>query len=90
VGFTENLSEGGLFVATYFVRPLGSAVELSVRVPGSDTPIVLRGTVRWLREYSPTSDGHPGMGIQFDALHAKDKALIAAFLAKREPLFYDE
>jgi uncharacterized protein (TIGR02266 family) len=90
VGFTENLSEGGLFVATYFTRPLGSKVEITVRIPGRAAALVLRGTVRWVRDYSPTSDGYPGMGIQFDSLSASDQADVAAFLATRDPLFYDE
>jgi uncharacterized protein (TIGR02266 family) len=88
VGFTEDLSQGGLFVATYFTRPLGSAVELSVRLPGREAALTLRGIVRWVRDDSPTSDGYPGMGIQFDSLSESDQADIAAFLATRAPLFY--
>jgi hypothetical protein len=72
------------------MRPLGSHVELSVRLPGSPDPLVLRGIVRWVREHSPTSDGHPGMGIQFQAISEKQAAGIAAFLATREPLFFVE
>jgi uncharacterized protein (TIGR02266 family) len=88
LGFTENLSEGGLFVATYAARPLGSEIEISVRLPARTDPLVLRGTVRWHREYSATSDGYPGMGIQFDVLSEADKADIAAFLVTRPPLFF--
>jgi uncharacterized protein (TIGR02266 family) len=89
VGLTENLSEGGLFVATYVARPLGSHVEIGVRLPGRPDPLTLRGTVRWVRDYSPTSDGYPGMGIQFDALSESDHADIAAFLVTREALFFE-
>jgi uncharacterized protein (TIGR02266 family) len=88
LGFTENLSEGGLFVATYAARPLGSEIEISVRLPDRTDALVLRGIVRWHREYSATSDGYPGMGIQFDALSETDKADIAAFLVMRPPLFF--
>jgi uncharacterized protein (TIGR02266 family) len=88
LGFTENLSEGGLFVATYAARPLGSEIEISVRLPDRADPLVLRGTVRWHREYSATSDGYPGMGIQFDELSETDKGDIAAFLVMRPPLFF--
>jgi uncharacterized protein (TIGR02266 family) len=89
LGLTENLSEGGLFVATYVARPLGSHVEISVRLPGRPDALTLRGTVRWVRDYSPTSDGYPGMGIQFDALSESEHADIAAFLATREALFFE-
>jgi uncharacterized protein (TIGR02266 family) len=88
VGFTENLSESGVFVATYFVRPLGSRVEMCVRIDGRDDPLILRGQVRWIRDFSPTSDGCPGMGIQFDDVSDGDRAEIAAFLATRDPLFF--
>jgi uncharacterized protein (TIGR02266 family) len=88
VGFTEDLSQGGLFVATYFTRPLGSAVELRVRLPDREEPLTVRGIVRWVRDDSPRSDGYPGMGIQFDSLSERDQADIAAFLATRAPLFY--
>jgi uncharacterized protein (TIGR02266 family) len=88
VGFTENLSESGVFVATYFVRPLGSRVEMCVRIHGRVEPLILRGEVRWIREFSPTSDGCPGMGIQFDAVSDDDRAEIATFLSTRDPLFF--
>ncbi len=88
LGFTENLSEGGLFVATYAARPLGSEIEISVRLPDRADALVLRGIVRWHRAYSATSDGYPGMGIQFDVLSETDKADIAAFLVTRPPLFF--
>jgi uncharacterized protein (TIGR02266 family) len=90
VGFTENLSETGVFVATYLARPLGSKVEMSVRILGRDEPIALRGEVRWIREYSPTSDGCPGMGIRFDAISDEYRAEIAQFLGRRDPLFFVE
>jgi uncharacterized protein (TIGR02266 family) len=90
VGFTENLSAGGLFVATYLTKPLGSKVELTVRLPQRDDPLVLRGVVKWVRLNNANVDGHPGMGIEFVDLPDGDRAAIAEFLAKREPIFYDE
>ncbi len=89
VGFTENLSGGGLFVATYAVRPLGSVIEMSVRLPGRDQPLILKGEVRWIREAS-ASDAWPGMGIQFDAISEEDRTAIVGFLATREPIFFAE
>jgi uncharacterized protein (TIGR02266 family) len=90
VGFTENVSEGGLFVATYFAKPLGSRVEMAVRLPGREDPLVLRGIVRWVRDYAATSDGHPGMGIQFESLSEEDRKVVVAFLETRDPIFYIE
>jgi uncharacterized protein (TIGR02266 family) len=90
LGFTENLSTGGLFVATHILRPIGSSVEMSVRFPGRPEPLRLRGQVRWIREYSASSDAWPGMGVRFDTLGAEDEALMREFLRWREPIFFVE
>ena len=87
VGFTENLSEGGVFVATYLLKPIGSRIELDLALPSGDT-LQLEGTVRWLREAS--NDAWPGMGVQFDSLRADDEVAIKRFLKMREPLFYGD
>src|SRR5689334_2244172 len=49
VGFTENLSEGGAFVATRAPQNVGDEVSLIIALP--DLALVhARGTVRWLRK----------------------------------------
>jgi uncharacterized protein (TIGR02266 family) len=85
VGFTENLSSAGFFVATYLMQPIGSKVEIVVTMPDSET-LRIRGAVKWQRAAS--EDGWPGIGVQFDALSKEQEARIRAFLAVREPLFY--
>src|SRR5689334_24245731 len=48
VGFTENLSEGGAFVATKAPGQVGDEVSIMIALP--DLALVhARGTVRWLR-----------------------------------------
>ncbi len=89
-GFVENMSVGGLFIATHQLKPVGESVEFSVTLPGSDEPIRGSGEVRWLRTYSETSDASPGMGIRFNAIDSASVKRIEEFLAQREPLFYDE
>jgi uncharacterized protein (TIGR02266 family) len=88
-GFTENLSEGGVFVATHTPRPLGSVVDLVIDLPGQD-PIRTRGVVRWLRAYSEASDTSPGMGIRFEGLSPEDTARIHMFAEGRQPMFFDD
>ena len=90
VGFTENLSDGGVFVATYMTKPIGSRVELAVRLLGLGEPMKLRGEVRWVREPSSSDEVWPGMGIRFEDVGEDDERRIRAFLTQREPLFYDE
>lgn len=89
-GLTENLSAGGVFVATHLLKPIGEVVEVSIRVPETDETVKGRGVVRWIREYNESSDAGPGMGIQFEKLEGDSKAVIERFLARRDPLLYDD
>ncbi len=90
-GFSGDLSEGGVFVATYEkLLPPGTAVELAVALPNRP-PIKVTGKVRWVREPNDQSPGvFPGMGIQFDEVQAEALAAIKSFLQRREPMFWDE
>lgn len=89
-GFVENLSVGGVFIATHQLKPVGERLRFSVHLPTLEQPIRGTGEVRWVRVFSEGSDVPPGMGIKFDALDAASQRSIEAFLAQREPLFYDE
>jgi uncharacterized protein (TIGR02266 family) len=85
-GLTEDVSEGGLFIATYETRPLGSHLDLALTLPTGYTIRTL-GVVRWLRELSESS---PGMGIQFAALSPADLAAIRTFIKHRPPMLWDD
>ena len=89
-GFVENLSAGGVFVATHTPKDIGELVELSIRLPETDVVIVAAGEVCWIREYSDSSDAHPGMGIRFIKLDSAFQGAIEEFLSRRDPLFFDE
>jgi uncharacterized protein (TIGR02266 family) len=90
MGLTENLSEGGLFIATHVYKPLGTQIEVSFKLPDMSEPVKVTGTVRWVREYSETSDTSPGMGVRFEHIGPEHTEQIRRFLAARDPLFYDE
>lgn len=89
-GFATNVSSGGLFVATYAPRPLGSTIALELRLPGRTESIQATAQVRWVRAYSDGGDGVPGMGLQFLDLRPADEAAIARFVAHRAPIFWDD
>lgn len=89
-GFVQNLSEGGVFVATHTTKPIGSVVELAITLPDADEPIRAKGEVRWLRSYSETSDSPPGMGVRFVEIGSGAVVAIERFLLDREPLFFDD
>ena len=88
-GFTEDVSEGGLFIATFDQRPIGASLNINFTLPDGHL-VSADGIVRWVREYNHTTPNmHPGMGVQFTGLSAEDKAAINSFLTQREPLFYE-
>jgi uncharacterized protein (TIGR02266 family) len=89
IGLTENLSNGGIFVATYLVQPIGTAVALTLRLPNRKLPLSLGGRVRWIRAFSETLEAPPGMGIEFETISEPDARAIREFLAARTPLFFD-
>jgi uncharacterized protein (TIGR02266 family) len=90
LGLTENLSEGGLFIATHAIKPIGTTVEVSFKLPHVAEAIQAVGVVRWVREYSETSDTSPGIGVRFERISPQQVEQIREFLAARAPLFYDE
>jgi uncharacterized protein (TIGR02266 family) len=90
VGFVENMSAGGVFIATHMLRAVGEIFEVSIHIPSSEAMIRGTGEVRWVREYSERSNVPPGMGVRFIQLEPGSVEAIEQFLARREPIFFDE
>ena len=89
-GFSENLSDGGLFVATYNKRTLGERLHVRFTLPGLERPIDATVEVRWLRDYDPHMESSiPGFGASFVDLDDADREAIHRFLKKRAPIFFD-
>jgi len=89
-GFAENISAGGLFIATFKLKKVGERMDITLTLPGREEPIHCVGEVRWIREYSERSNVGPGMGIRFVELKPEDGAAIEEFVKGRQPLFYDD
>ena len=89
-GFVENMSVGGVFVATHMIKPVGEKLELAIHLPESDIVVRGIGEVRWIREYSEQSNVPPGMGVRFVHLEPASAEAIEAFLGQRDPLFFDD
>jgi len=89
-GFTNDISEGGVFISTHAVFTRGQIIDLEFSLPDGQDPIKVQAEVRWFREYNPSSDGPPGMGLQFVSLTDEQRARIDAFTTDRETLFYDD
>jgi uncharacterized protein (TIGR02266 family) len=92
-GLTQNISAGGLFIATHHIRRIGDKISLKFALPGTPEPITVETEVRWIRENSAlhrVGDGNTGMGVRFINLSADATAAINRFLESRDSLFYDD
>lgn len=90
VGFSGEISDGGVFLSTYEVLKLGTRVRALVTLPGN-FEFKVDGWVRFVRDPMDfNSDADPGMGIQFEHLSADARDLVLRFIRKRAPLFYDD
>lgn len=86
-GLTQDISTGGMFIATYNLLPIGTPLTLSFELwPGQ--VIEVNGVVRWVREEA--ADGaRPGLGVAFTDLSPEALSSIQAFCALRPPLVYE-
>jgi uncharacterized protein (TIGR02266 family) len=91
-GLTQNISTGGLFIATHQIKNVGDRVRLKFTLPGSPRTIDVETEVRWIRENSSLhkTDGASGMGVRFLNMSPEDTATIEGFLKSRDSLFYDD
>ncbi len=90
VGFSGEISEGGVFVATYATLEAGTAVTIHVSLPGG-FEFKVPGRVHFVRDpMDMNDDAEPGMGLRFEALPPDHRELILRFVRKRAPMFYDD
>ncbi|MEB2314204.1 MAG: TIGR02266 family protein [Sorangiineae bacterium] len=85
-GLSQDLSTGGVFIATYHPKPPGTPISLFFALPDGHA-VNAEGIVRWTRAASP--DAPPGMGVQFQHLSETDLAAIERFCRERAPLYFD-
>jgi uncharacterized protein (TIGR02266 family) len=91
-GLTQNISAGGVFIATHVIRRIGDRITLKFTLPGSDKTIDVETEVRWIRENTALQrvDGAQGMGVRFINLTPEATAAINGFIQARDSLFYDD
>lgn len=90
-GFSENISSGGIFVATYDTPQLGQVFDVLFTIPGLQEPTRARGRVVWVREHDPLNpDSIAGMGLRFEDLEPAVEDAVNLFLAHRDPIFYED
>lgn len=86
-GLSNDISEGGIFVATVQPLPIGSEVVLSFMLP-SGHAVATHGRVAWLS--SPRDEeGQPGMGVRFERLEPHHRTAIEGFLRHRPAMLHE-
>ena len=89
VGFSENISEGGIFIATESPPNVGDEIEIEIPLPDGSQTVKVKGVVRWHRTMA---NGAPsGCGVQFNTISTTEAMLLQNMitLLQKEPLFVD-
>lgn len=86
-GLTQDISQGGVFIATYHLRPVGMKLNLTFTMPDG-VEIQTVGTVRWLRD-GALEGSRPGMGVAFGELEPQALLSINRYCHARAPLYMD-
>lgn len=90
LGFSQDVAEGGVFVATYDAHPLGARVALSIHFDEHSAPLQLDGHVHWLRPHSAGPDAPVGLGVRLADVSVEVAQQLQAFAVRRTPIFYDD
>ncbi|MCK5799932.1 MAG: TIGR02266 family protein, partial [Deltaproteobacteria bacterium] len=75
-GFVEDISAGGLFIATGADLVVGERLNLTFALPSWRDEITVLGEVRWIRPNSTSRDQLMGVGLRFIDLPKKTREAI--------------
>jgi len=81
--YTENISAGGVFIATEEQFEMGTELDFEVSFPGLLDPIPLKGKVKWCRP-ARSAEEPAGIGVQFAAEEATSKGPMAQLVTRLE------
>ena len=87
-GFTENISEGGVFISSLCPPDMGTEIDVDIAV-GEGESRRFRGRVAWIR--SDDSGQPTGCGVQFMDVTPEQQDILDRMVdeAGQDPLFYD-
>jgi uncharacterized protein (TIGR02266 family) len=88
-GLSSNVSEGGLFVASDALPPIGTRMLVRFALGESPEPIDAVGEVRWLRDRR-SPDFPCGFGVRFLTISEDALRRVASFVSSRDSIFYEE
>lgn len=75
----NDISEGGVFIATDVSLPIGAAIVLQAQLPGG-LQLQANGVVRWTRSNAAA----PGCGVQFESVPFEAAALIRHYVSNSD------
>jgi CheY-like chemotaxis protein/Tfp pilus assembly protein PilZ len=83
VGYTKDISEGGLFLKGKEAFAAGDLLQLIFGLPSAQRPMI-RASGRVVRAVPAARNSHliPGAGVRFEGLSDRDRQDIAAFVAE--------
>lgn len=89
-GLTNDISEGGVFIATTTMLPVGKNVVMSIQLPPAPEAQRVEGEVRWIREPEACFGGAvPGYGVAFRDVAPEVLATLRAYIARHETIFFE-
>ncbi|MBU1221565.1 TIGR02266 family protein [Myxococcota bacterium] len=90
-GLTNDISEGGLFINTFDIQPLGTILDIQILLPGMEKETTLRTEVVWLRPPTEmnSTDSQVGMGLRLIDPSDELSNAIKRYVRRHEPMFYD-
>lgn len=83
---SENISMGGLFLATDRPLEIGDEFPVQFVLPDQKTEINCTGQVTWTRRRSGDSAGSEGVGVRFVGLASETKKAVGNWITKQEGL----
>ena len=84
----DVIDHGGIFVATYKIPKMGTAVSLRIHLPG-DLEFLADAVVQWTRE-TRSGESEPGFGARITRVSDEGRQLVYRYVRNREPIFYDD
>ena len=96
VGILKNVSEEGMFIQSTEPKEVGTRMDLSLKLPGSEVKIELTAEVVWVvypPSFPETGEGvqpgkpvtdNPGMGLRILSASAQDLVSLEGFLRESD------
>lgn len=82
--YATNISTGGIFIKTKKPLPVGTIIDLEIKLLEDEPLLKGKGEVVWRKEYAPGMKGQSGMGIKFVELEEESKKLLERVLTTKE------